>query len=204
MRLTMKTYIKKVCVLLAAMGMLSGCLSPVKTAPESAYFINSMPVYVPTKRTRPVTLLVMPPETVAAFNTTQMAYSVTPHQIAYYAKNRWADTPAQMLLPLMVQTLQNTHYFHAVVTPPFMSRYDYVLNTQILALEQDFTYQPAVVRITLRVQISRVASNQVIATKQLTVVEPILQAPPYGGVVAANRAAQEAMIELAEFCIKKI
>ncbi len=184
--------------------MLSGCLSPVKTTPESTYFINSVPSYIPQHRTHPITLLVMPPDTVAAYNTPEMAYTVTPHQIAYFANNRWAETPSQMLLPLMVQTLQNTHYFHAVVTPPFMSQYDYVLNTQILSLQQDFTYRPAVVRITLRAQLSRVANNRVIATQQFSVVEPIRQSTPYGGVLAANQAAEELMRKLAEFCIKKI
>ena len=36
--------------------------------------------------------------------TTQMAYSTEAYQIAYFAKNEWAETPSQMIQPLIVKT----------------------------------------------------------------------------------------------------
>ena len=101
-----------------------------------------------------------------------MAYTVRPYQIAYFSRNRWAETPAQMLQPLIVQTLQDTHYFHAVVTAPFIGKYDYSLNTQILELKQDYTYKPAKLKLILRAQLSNTATSHVIATTQYAIEEP--------------------------------
>ena len=194
--------------LLVAMSsvILSGCslLSPVKSEPENTYVLTSIPAYTVARRTHPITLLVMPPDTNPAYNTTQMAYTVKPYQIAYFAQNRWAETPSQMLQPLMVQTLQNTRYFHAVVTPPYAGRYQYMLSTHILKLQQDYTRRPAVLQLTLRAQLSRVTTNQIMATKQFSVVEPLWQKSPYGGVIAANRATATMLKHLSDFCLENV
>jgi cholesterol transport system auxiliary component len=188
---------------LLLLSSLSSCslLSPVKSEAGSSYIINAVPEYVPTRSTHSVTLLVMQPETSEIYNTTQMAYSVRPYQIAYFSRNHWAETPSQMLQPLIVQTMQNTHYFHAVVTPPFIDGYDYSLSTQILELQQDYTHKPAILKLKLRAQLSRAAINRVIATTQYSVEVPIPSGTPYGGVFAANRATAQVLRQLAEFCV---
>lgn len=186
--------------------MLSGCslLLPVKSEPQSTYVLSCVPSHMATYRPHSSTLMVMPPEITPAYNTTEMAYTIKPYQIAYFSQNRWAETPAQMLHPLLVQTLQNTHFFHAVVTLPYAGNYDYVLSTQILQLLQDFTWCPARVQFTVRVQLSCVATNKVIATKQFTVLEPYRQHSPYAGVFAANRATAKILREITLFSLEKI
>lgn len=182
--------------------LLSGCLGPVQTEPSATYVLNTIPCHVPTKPARHITLLVLQPETRPVINTTQMAYTIKPFQVAYFGRNQWAETPSQMLEPLMVQSLQNTHYFHAVVTPPYTGRYDYMLSTQILQLQQDYVCCPNVVKFTLRAQLTRTVTNQVIATKQFTVVMPIRRRTPYSGVIAANEATAKILAELTEFCLQ--
>ncbi|OGT41688.1 MAG: hypothetical protein A3F42_03025 [Gammaproteobacteria bacterium RIFCSPHIGHO2_12_FULL_37_34] len=185
--------------------LLVGCLPPVKLESESNYILNTRSYQVKkSHQNRPITLYVSLPETVPAYNTTQMAYTIKPYQIAYFAKNRWAETPSQMLQPLIVQSLQNTGYFHAIVTPPFVGNYHYTLNTQILQLQQNFIYHPGMVQLTVRVQLSQTATGQVIATKQFSIFEPIRQRTPYGGVVAANRATGKLLTQLTEFCLQEI
>lgn len=193
-------------LLLSSLVMLSSCsmLSPVKVDAKSTYLLNRVPVSVPKRATRPITLLVMTPVTRPTYNTTQMAYTVRPYEVAYFSKNQWSETPSQMLQPLIVQTMQKTRLFHAVVTPPYIGRYDYILNTEIEQLQQDFTVCPAQVRFKARVQLSRAATNQVMATREISVSQPIMQRSPYAGVFAANRAAAEVLEEMAEFCVRKI
>lgn len=193
-------------VIISSLLALSGCsfFSPVKLENKSTYVLNSLPSSLPKKAMRPITILVLTPETRPAYNTMQMAYTVKPYQLAYFTQNQWAETPSQMLQPLIVQTLQNTHLFHAVVSPPFMGRYDYVLATEILQLQQDFSVKPSRVDIKLRAQLTNSATNTVIATREFTVNEHILQRTPYGGVLAANRGTQTLLRELAHFCTDKI
>lgn len=180
--------------------LLTGCLSAVKVKPTNTYFLNTLPD-VTARRTHSGTIMVAMPETREAFDTTQMAYSSSRFEIAYYGLNNWAETPGEMLQPLIVQTLQNTHYFHAVVIPPFGGLYDYLLRTQILDLRQDYTQSQPMFRIAIRAQLISARTGRVIATKLITVSQPIYQCTPYSGVRAGNAATAQALKELARFVI---
>jgi cholesterol transport system auxiliary component len=191
---------------LIALGvtMVSSCalLSPAKVE-TSKEVLNKLPPDLPRRETRAATLLVFPPESKPIHGTTQMAYTTQTYQLAYFSQHEWADTPSRMLHPLLVGTLENTHAFKAVLTPPHPGRYGYALRTEILDLIQDFTSEPATLRLSLRVQLSDGASNRVIATKEISLREPMRQRTPYAGVVAANDAVAKALRELAEFVIEK-
>jgi cholesterol transport system auxiliary component len=52
------------------------------------------------------------------------------------------------------------------------------------------------------VQLLDVAQNRIIATRDIAVTEPAPQNTPYGGVVAANRAAAKALSAIAQFCMR--
>jgi len=165
--------------------------------------LTKIPVELPEGKTHPATLLVFAPETSAVYDTTQMAYANRPYEIAYFSRTEWGERPSQMIHPLLVQTLQKAGYFSAVVTPPFMGHYTHALRTEILALQQDFTSEPATLRVTLRVQLVARANNQVIATKEIDVREPMLEKTPHGGAVAANDAMAKALREVAEFVLAR-
>lgn len=186
--------------------MLSSCslLSPVKGENKETYVLNTVPSSVPEKKTRSITILVTLPEARPTYNTTQMAYTIRPYQVAYFTQNQWAETPPQMLQPLIVRTLQKTHLFHAVVTPPFMGRYEYTLSTDIAMLQQDFTKVPARLDLKVQAQLIKSSTNQVVGTKQFSVSEPIRYKSPYSGVAAANRATAKILKEIAEFTVSKI
>jgi len=182
---------------------LSSCsfLSPVKVQQPTAYVINKVPFSVAHKRKHALTLLVAPPQVSALYDTRQMAYTIKPYQIAYFSHNEWAEKPAQMLEPLLVQTLQNTHAFRAVLTPLNAGHYDYLLNVEILQLEQDFTQRPAVLHLKSRVQLVNANANRVIATQSFSVNERLRTPTPYSGVRAANYATAIMLREIAAFTI---
>lgn len=181
--------------------LLSSCslLMPVREAPQKTYLLTAVPV-VPQSHTHHLTLLVFTPDTQPVYNTTQMAYSVRPYQIAYFSQHQWAETPSQMLQPLLVQTLQNTHYYHAVVTQPYIGSYDYALTTQILELKQDFTCHPAMLRFKIRAQLTSATTNRVIGTRVFSAAMPIREHCPYSGVYAANQAISQLLTRIAAFC----
>jgi cholesterol transport system auxiliary component len=185
--------------------LLASCsvLSPVKTSTNENYLLNPH-VPVAIHRSHPVTLLVTTTESNAIYNTSQMAYSLSPHQVTYFAKSRWADIPSRMLQQSIIQTLQNTHFFAAVVSSSAVGNYNYILNTQLLELTQDFTQKPSVVRMSVRAEITRASNNQIIAVKQFNAVETAPQDTPCGGVVAANRATADILQQLSSFTLRKI
>jgi cholesterol transport system auxiliary component len=182
--------------------LISSCsiLSPVKSANEGNYQLTHIPA-VPKKQTRPISLLVLKPDTNSIYSSNKIVYTNKPYQISYFAKNYWAETPANMLQGLMIQTLQNTHYYRAVVSPPFAGHYDYILNTQLVELKQDFTHLPSTVSVILRAQIVQTSTGRIIAAKQFSDTEIAPQNSPCGGVLAANRAVENILQQLARFCL---
>jgi cholesterol transport system auxiliary component len=187
---------------------MAGCtvLSPVDIETTKALITKLPPDLaprLPQLKTRAATLLVLPPETRPIYDTTQMAYTVRPYQIDYFSRNEWGATPSQMLQPLLVQTLENSHAFSAVLVPPYSGSYNYVLRTEILELTQDFTSEPAALQLTLRFQLNNGTSNRLIASKEISLREPMQQKTPHAGVVAANDAVAKALREAASFVLDK-
>jgi cholesterol transport system auxiliary component len=182
----------------------SGCtlFSPVNTE-TTKNVLNTVPLDVPSEKGHPATLLVLVPETTAAYATTQMAYSTRPYQIAYYAKNEWVETPSQMIQPLVVATLRSTHYFSEVLPAPYFGSHTFGLRIEVLELEQDFTSEPPVLRLAMRVSLSRDATNEIVATKDLSVNQPMRERNPHAGVVAANEAMPNLLRDLASFVVEK-
>lgn len=189
-------------VMFSSCTFLSGCsiLSPVKVPQVNSYLLASKPI-VPTKPKTHLSLNVMQPSASALYQTTQMAYNIRPYQIAYFAENRWADAPNVMLQALIIQSLQATHYFHALIAQPSPGRFDYLLDSQILELRQDFYQHPPLARFTLRAQLLRAEDNRIIATRVISTAEPLVNPTPYAGVWAMNRAVERALVLLAIFCI---
>jgi cholesterol transport system auxiliary component len=190
--------------LIACVVLFSGCalFSPVKIDTKKNV-LNNTPLDLPSETTHPATLLVLVPETMPAYATTQMAYSTQAYQIAYFSQNEWAETPSQMIQPLIVKTLRNTHYFSEVLSPPYFGRHTFALHVEILELKQDFTSEPATLQLAMRIYLSREATNQIIAAKELSVREPMSERNPYAGVVAANEAMPKLLRELAKFVVEK-
>jgi len=186
------------------MASAAGCafLSPPDAEPTTAV-LSKMPTEVPRRNSRPITLLVFPPETSPVYDTTQMAYTLRPYEVAYFSRHEWGQTPSRMLQPLLVRTLEATGYFTAVLTPPYAGRYSYALRTEILQLTQDFTSDPAALQLSLRVQLTDNATGRLVATKEISVREPMQQKTPYAGVVAANEATAKALQQVAAFVLEK-
>jgi cholesterol transport system auxiliary component len=190
--------------LIACVVLISGCalFSPINIDTKKNV-LDNIPHDLPSEKTHPATLLVLIPETTPAYATTQMAYSTEAYQVAYFTKNEWAETPSQMIQPLVVQTLRNTHYFSEVLSPPYFGHHTFGLRIEILELTQDFTSEPAMLQLAMRISLSREATNQVVATKEFSVSQPMRERNSYAGVVAANEAMPKLLRELARFVVEQ-
>jgi cholesterol transport system auxiliary component len=161
--------------------------------------LTKVPAELPHGKTHPGTLLVLAPEAGPLYDTVQMAYQIRPYEIAYFSQTEWAERPPLMLHPLLVRTLQDGACFSTVVTPPFMGHYTHALRTQILTLLQDFTAEPPTLQLTLRFQLITAGGDEPVATREISIHEPMREKSPYAGAVAANDATAKALREVAEF-----
>lgn len=186
------------------LSLVPGCAllqpAPAETRKE---VLHKMPAELPRRASNGAVLVVFPPQARPIYDTTQIAYTSRPYEIAFFSQHEWAETPAQMLQPLLVRTLQDTHFFSAVLAPPYPRHYSYALRTEIRELIADFSSEPAAMQLSLQFQLSDGATGRIVAVKQVTIREPMQQKTPQGGVVAANEATAKALLELARFVLDK-
>ena len=146
------------------------------------------------------TLIVSPPHAAAGFDSQRIMYLRQADQLEYFAHSEWIDTPARMLAPLIVNAVESSGAFRAVVQTPSVATGEIRLDTEILRLQHEFLTAPSRVRFTLRAYLVDSRTRRVIATREFDTVIPATSEDPYGGVAAANRAVQTALHNLATFC----
>src|ERR1700733_10452830 len=111
----------KISLLLILGWLLSSCtlLTPAPAFDPTLYTLNPSSITGPQaikgKSAGQLSILVLAPVANPEIDTNKMAYAKANHQIAYLSKNRWASSPAQMLLPLITQALRKSGHFFAVV-----------------------------------------------------------------------------------------
>lgn len=148
---------------------------------------------------RDLVLAVSLPQAQPGADSAAMGYGQQAHQVEYFASSRWADTPARMLEPLLLQALSQAGGFRAIVSNVGAVAADYRLDSEWLRLQQEFTQPPSRMHLTLRVQLVNLKTRQVVASQEIDEVEPAASENAYGGVMAANRAMQRVLGRVVEF-----
>jgi cholesterol transport system auxiliary component len=145
------------------------------------------------------TLLVNLPREHNGGNSNGIAYLLRPHELRYYSYNQWADSPARLLLPLLVQAMEQTHCWGTVAQAAVAVHGDYRLETTILQWQQEFFPSPSRVRITLRAQLIDIQKLDVAMARRFETVEEAPSSDAYGAVLASNRAINRLLGDIAEW-----
>lgn len=147
----------------------------------------------------PAAIAIAPPVARPGLDGPRMAYVTRPYELRYFARHQWVEPPARLLAPLLVLALERGGQLrpvqaHAGVTPALR------LETELVALQQEFDVSPSRLRFALRAQLVDTEAERVIASTDLETTEPAGSEDPYGGVVAANRAVARVLEQLAGWC----
>jgi cholesterol transport system auxiliary component len=195
----------RVLLMLAPVLLLAACTSlPAPQTINQNFYILESPTPIPVAQVKHAGILAIgEPQARPGFDTAQIAYVQQPQELNYFVASRWVAPPAQMLAPLLVQALQQTESFRAVVATPGAVPADIRLDTELVRLQQNFATQPSRVQLTLRAQLIDARGKRVLAVKQFDEIENAASEDAYGGVGAANRALQRVLGQLAEFCINE-
>src|SRR5512136_1006658 len=96
-----------------ALALLAACVAvqPPEADHASTYVLEAKPAAGAPRPKRDLVLEVSVPRARPGFDTPLMAYTQQASALEYFAKNRWADTPARMLAPLLVQALDHSGGF---------------------------------------------------------------------------------------------
>lgn len=183
--------------------LLSGC-GPISMPPVSRYAITSSPPIKKMHHRTHKTLLVSTPIASAGYKSNKMIYITIPYRLRSFANNQWIAPPADMLLPLIAESLRKTDYFKAVVTAPFSGVVNYRLDTQLLTLQQEFLHPVSQIRLVLQATLINDINNHVIASRRFQIVVNAPENNPYGGVLAANRAAASLSKQITQFVLRTL
>lgn len=183
--------------------LMAGCaaLQPPRMESPALYLLDARPAVSAPRPQRKLVIAVDAPSARPGVDTPQIAYVRQAHKLDYYVKNRWADTPSRMLAPLLVQALEQSGNFRAVLRTANPIPADLRLDTEWIRLQQDFTTQPSRVELTLRAQLYDLKSRQVLAVREFDAAENAASEDAYGGVIAANRALARVLGQLTDFCV---
>lgn len=133
---------------------------------------------------------VMLPRPAAGFNTSRMAYSRDQDSLQYFAFSQWADTPAYMVQPLLVNGLQRSGVFQAVLKSPSPINTRYRLISDDLAVVQMFQGSGSRVRLAVRLQLFDATEGRLVFDTPVA-LEREAGSNPGAGVKVANALASE-------------
>jgi cholesterol transport system auxiliary component len=189
---------------LAAATLSAGCsvFAPVRIDTTS-YVLDKVPAGSNATAAAGSPVLSVPmPEAAPLYATRQMAYSTEPHQIGHFNESEWALPPAQMVHPLLVETLRATGRF-TVVDPAAPIRGGFALRTEVLEVLQDFTVEPALFRLRMRVSLERGTDHGLVGARELSATEPLRENTARAGVAAGNQAIEKLLRDIAAFAVEK-
>lgn len=177
----------------------AGCASVNQSQPPVSYRLEFDPSALPKVPANGGILQVARPEAFAGADTRGMAYRTEPHQLRYYTKSQWADTPAQMLETALTSALEASGMFKAVVNDGRVAA-NYLLTTQLLRLEQDLSAGgKGMTEIRLRLQLIALPEHRLLGSRLIEASAANPSRDAEGAVTGAHAALNEAMAEAVRF-----
>lgn len=186
--------------------LLLACSVPEAAAIDSFYLLDvrwpKRPSEAKAQEAKDRTLLVSMPKAAPGFDTSALIYTRGGHEISHYRESRWVDTPARMLLPLLVLHLEATAKFKVLSAATSPIACELRLDTEIVRLQQEFMEEPSQVRLVLRAQLLNMKKRQVVATEVFEIEKDAPHENAKGGVSATNEAFKQVLKDLVKFVVK--
>ena len=140
------------------------------------------------------------PRAAPGYGSDAMLYVRRPRRLEAYARGRWAEPPARMLQPALVEALSASGLFRAVLAGPAAVRAGLRLETTLLTLHHDLTGPEPRVSIALRAVLVDRRTRRVLAARR---IEAAALAPAAGAAAMAEgaaRALDDLLAQVAAFC----
>lgn len=187
--------------------MLTGCTLPQDHAPPQQTYlleVSNFPSVLATSKARRKVLLVNVSKGAPGFDSRNIAYTSAPPQLNYYRDSAWSDTPANMLLPILVQAFERTGAFKAVVAPPSPGLADMRVDVDVIRLQQELMKRPSQVRIVARLKVVDMRNRHVLDTRLFEAVAPAPSDDAAGAARAAQVALEQLLDEMLPFALKNM
>jgi len=141
-------------------------------------------------------ILVAAPRAAPGLEGRDLLFLERPHEIRRYARSEWVEPPARMLEPLLARALERGGFRVVLEGQPGPHLR---LETELVALRQEFLSRPSQVRLGVRLRLLA-PDGRLLAERELEAQEAAPSDDAYGGVLAANRAVSRLLADLVAAC----
>ena len=185
---------------------LAGCALPQDSSPPPQAYLLEAGAFTPppARRSSRKILLVTVSKEAAGFDSNRIAYTREPPKLDYYKDSVWSDTPAKMLLPILVQAFERSGAFKAVVSPPSPALADVRVDVDVIRLQQEFMTRPSQVRLIARLKVVEMKSGHVLETRLFEAIAPAPSEDAAGAARAANAAVKQLLNEMLPFALRTL
>lgn len=183
-------------------ALLSGCTGDLLTQnhiPPAIYLLQDSGSHAAQFNPTGPTLSINPVRAAPGYDSTDMIYVKQAYRLQAFSRHRWADSPAHMLEPLLVAMAERSTLFAGVTEPGNYVQTSLRLDSELLQLQQVFSATGSSVELTLRTSLIDMRRGTIMASRVFRLSEPATEATPYGGVLAANRATTQLMLDIQAF-----
>jgi len=185
---------------------LAGCALPQDSSPPQQAYLLEVGAFTPppARRSSRKILLVTVSKEAPGFDSNRIAYTREPPKLDYYRDSVWSDTPAKMLLPILVRAFESSGAFKAVVSPPSPALADVRVAVDVIRLQQEFMTRPSQVRLITRLKVVEMKSGHVLETRLFEAVAPAPSENAAGAARAANAVVQQVLNEMVPFALRAL
>jgi cholesterol transport system auxiliary component len=183
----------------------SGLLLPKPAAEPARHTLDGGPAEVSrataVREVDSRVIQVAMPRAAPGYDSRRMVYQRHPLELQAFAFHEWVEPPAALLAPLLVRALQDGGGFRAALLAPSVAAPGWILESELVWLQQDFQRTPSQVRLRLRAVLLDGATRQVLAWREIDAQVAARSDDPVAGVRAAQQAAQQVAAAVVEFCV---
>jgi len=185
---------------------LAGCALPQDSSPPQQAYLLEVGAFTPppARRSSRKILLVTVSKEAPGFDSNRIAYTREPPKLDYYRDSVWSDTPAKMLLPILVRAFESSGAFKAVVSPPSPALADVRVAVDVIRLQQEFMTRPSQGRLITRLKVVEMKSGHVLETRLFEAVAPAPSENAAGAARAANAVVQQVLNEMVPFALRAL
>lgn len=185
---------------------LAGCALPQDSSPPQQAYLLEVGAFTPppARRSSRKILLVTVSKEAPGFDSNRIAYTREPPKLDYYKDSVWSDTPAKMLLPILVRAFESSGAFKAVVSPPSPVLADVRVAVDVIRLQQEFMTRPSQVRLITRLKVVEMKSGHVLETRLFEAIAPAPSENAAGAARGANAVVQQVLNEMVPFALRAL
>ncbi len=146
-------------------------------------------------------IVIYPIKTNAVYNSPRIAYQIHKYKISYYAQNEWADAPGQLLLPVLIASMESSGLFQSTVSISSSAISDLGLDVELQKLIHEYEENDSKVRMAVRMQLIDLKRRNILASETLELLEPAPSNDPLGAVKATNQLVNQ-LIQASQSFVK--